>query len=61
MTEGRKGDTDHPMPLAIAKAPFKVRERFCIMTMDGGMTDEEALWQLGYFRNTGRQTRDLEI
>jgi hypothetical protein len=51
--------TDYPMPPALIKAPFKVRERFCIMTMDGGMTDEEAL--LGYFRNTGRQTRDLEI
>lgn len=53
--------TDYPMPPALIKAPFKVRERFCIMTMDGGMTDEDALRQLGYFRNTGRQTRDLEI
>lgn len=53
--------TDYPMPPVLIKAPFKVQERFCIMTMDGGQADEEALRELGYFRNTGRQTHDLEI
>jgi len=53
--------TDYPMPLVLAKAPFKVQERFCIMTMDGGMADEEALRELGYFKNTARQSHDLPI
>lgn len=61
MTEGRKDDTDHPMPLVLAKAPFKVQERFCIMTVDGGLSDEEALRRLGCFKNTARKAHDLEL
>lgn len=47
--------TDKAIPLILIRAPIETQERFCIMTVDGGLSDEEALRRLGYFQ--GRTSR----
>lgn len=54
-------EPEKPIPLILIRAPIAVQERFCIMTIDGGLSDDEALRHLGYFKSTGRRTHDLSI
>lgn len=50
---------DNPMPPALLSFSHEDQERFCIMTVDGGLSDEEALRTLGVYQN--RDGRSLEF
>jgi len=53
--------TDNPIPLVLIRASIETQERFCIMTVDGGLSDDEALRRLGYFQNRRATTHELSI
>jgi len=53
--------TDNPIPPVLIRAPIETQERFCIMTIDGGLSDDEALRQLGIFQNRRASTNELPI
>jgi hypothetical protein len=52
---------DEPIPAILNKASYAVKERFCIMTIDGGLSDDEALRRLGYFVSRGKGAHELSI
>jgi hypothetical protein len=53
--------TDNPIPLVLIRASIETQERFCIMTVDGGLSDDEALRKLGYFKSRKGNSYDLSI
>ena len=53
--------TDNPIPPVLIRAPIETQERFCIMTIDGGLTNDEALRQLGYVQNRRASAHELSI
>lgn len=52
-------NVDKPMPPALVSFSHEDQERFCLMTVDGGLSDEEALRYLGVYQN--RDGRSLEL